>query len=556
MPQSSTNKRFFNTYETIVQNAIDGLLRSAGVDRDGNPKLKRLDGYPHIKVVLRGDWDKSQVAIISGGGAGHEPAHAGFVGKGMLTAAVSGEIFASPSVDAVLEAICAVTGEAGCLLVVKNYTGDRLNFGLAAERAKKRGYQVEMVIVGDDIAIPGTAQPRGIAGTLFVHKYAGYLAEQGHSLAEIKARMEAFAPKIYSLGLSLSSCAHPGRPSDPRLEANEMELGLGIHGEPGRDKASMQSAKGIAALMSEQMLKSLPRDGARYGLLLNNLGTVPPMEMNILLNELASTPLMERVDYLFGPGHLMTALDMNGFSVSLVALDKESVLALLSPVSPVGWLPGVKRAPITTVDLHNPEQDPHYSPSTDPTIKARLERALATIIAAESQLNALDAKVGDGDTGSTFARGAQAITEKMQTLPLANTADLFGALGSILGKSMGGSSGILLSIFFNAASNSMHEGESLAKALQQGIAQMQFYGGARQGSRTMLDTLIPAINELADSGDLNLVAQRAEEGAAATAAITNTESGRSAYLKEGVLKGTEDPGARAAAIVVKALLEE
>ncbi|RUX56589.1 dihydroxyacetone kinase, partial [Mesorhizobium sp. M7A.F.Ca.CA.002.09.1.1] len=161
-------KHFFNRRETIVTEALDGLLRTIG-----SGDLARLDGYPEIKVVLRADWDKTKVSVVSGGGAGHEPSHAGFVGRGMLTAAVSGEIFASPSVEAVLAAIRAVTGPAGCLLIVKNYTGDRLNFGLAAEKARAEGFRVEMVIVADDIALPDITQPRGVAGTLFVHKISG-----------------------------------------------------------------------------------------------------------------------------------------------------------------------------------------------------------------------------------------------------------------------------------------------------------------------------------------------------------------------------------------------
>ena len=163
--------QFINAKENLVTEAIDGVLAASG------GALSRLDGYPHIKVVFRTDWDKSKVALVSGGGSGHEPAHAGFVGKGMLTAAVCGEVFASPSVDAVLAGILAVTGDAGCLLIVKNYTGDRLNFGLAAERARALGRKVEMVVVDDDIALPELPQPRGVAGTLFVHKIVGAMAE-------------------------------------------------------------------------------------------------------------------------------------------------------------------------------------------------------------------------------------------------------------------------------------------------------------------------------------------------------------------------------------------
>src|SRR6184192_1536416 len=174
-------KRFLNARETIVNEALDGLLSSSG-----GKDLARLDGYPHIKVVVRKDWDKRKVAVVSGGGAGHEPAHAGFVGAGMLAGAISGDIFASPSVDAVLACILAVTGDPGCLLVVKNYTGDRLNFGLAAEKAKQLGYKVEMVIVSDDIALPESTRPRGVAGTLFVHKVAGHFSEAGADLAAVK----------------------------------------------------------------------------------------------------------------------------------------------------------------------------------------------------------------------------------------------------------------------------------------------------------------------------------------------------------------------------------
>ena len=188
--------QFINHKDSLVTEAIDGYLQTSD--------LVRLDGYPHIKVVTRATIDPDKVALISGGGSGHEPAHAGFVGKGMLTAAVCGEVFASPSVDAVLAALLAVTGDAGSLLIVKNYTGDRLNFGLAAERAKALGKQVEMVVVADDIALPDIAQPRGVAGTLFVHKIAGHLAENGASLAEVASVARDVAARARSYGAALS----------------------------------------------------------------------------------------------------------------------------------------------------------------------------------------------------------------------------------------------------------------------------------------------------------------------------------------------------------------
>ena len=215
-------KQFMNSRETLVTEALDGLLRTAG------GRLARLDGFPHIKVVKRTDWDRSRVALVSGGGSGHEPSHAGFVGQGMLTAAVCGEVFASPSVDAVLAGILAVTGKPGCLLIVKNYTGDRLNFGLAAEKARVEGFRVEMVIIADDIALPDIAQPRGVAGTLFVHKIAGHLAEQDADLdtvaaaARSAARDNTAAPWTFRTA-SRTSVAHRSargfRWSDPGLRS-------------------------------------------------------------------------------------------------------------------------------------------------------------------------------------------------------------------------------------------------------------------------------------------------------------------------------------------------
>ena len=203
--------QFLNARENIVTEAIDGLLGSS------HGRLARLDGYPHIKVVVRADWDHRKVAIVSGGGSGHEPSHAGFVGKGMLTAAVCGDIFASPSVDAVLAGIMAVTGEAGCLLVVKNYTGDRLNFGLAAERARALGKRVSMVIVADDIALPDISQPRGVAGTLFVHKIAGAAAENGADLQAVTDIAMRVISGTRSIGMSLDTCTVPGSPGEERI---------------------------------------------------------------------------------------------------------------------------------------------------------------------------------------------------------------------------------------------------------------------------------------------------------------------------------------------------
>ncbi|TIT32453.1 MAG: DAK2 domain-containing protein [Mesorhizobium sp.] len=538
-------KHFFNRRATIVTEALDGLLRTIG---SGN--LARLDGYPEIKVVLRADWDKSKVSVVSGGGAGHEPSHAGFVGKGMLTAAVSGEIFASPSVEAVLAAIRAVTGPAGCLLIVKNYTGDRLNFGLAAEKARAEGFRVEMVIVADDIALPDIAQPRGVAGTLFVHKIAGHLSEAGRDLAEIAAAARAAAKDIISLGISLSSCSIPGQPHEDRFGADDGELGLGIHGEPGVERIAVQSVDRLVAIMAERLAVRLDPK-ATYALLINNLGSVPPLEMSLVANAVLASPLARAVKLTIGPGPLMTALNMNGFSLSLIRLDAARQAALLAPVGPHAWMPAKPVVAPYVVPMVKPA---HEGAARKASPDAGTRRLIVTVceklISLEATLNGLDAKAGDGDTGSTVATGARSILERLDTLPLADPAATLGAVGDLLSASMGGSSGVLLSIFFTAASRALDGSTDVPKALLAGLERMTFYGGAKPGDRTMVDALEPALRAL-DAKGLEEAAIVAARGAEATAAMERAKAGRSAYVGT-KLQGVVDPGAHAVAEVFAA----
>ncbi|WP_027232203.1 dihydroxyacetone kinase subunit DhaK [Phyllobacterium sp. UNC302MFCol5.2] len=537
---------FFNRRENIVTEALDGLLLTS---RPG--LLARLDSYPDIKVIVRSDWDRSKVAVISGGGAGHEPAHAGFVGRGMLTAAVSGEIFASPSVDAVLTAIRAVTGPAGCLLVVKNYTGDRLNFGLAAERARAEGFNVEMVIVADDIALPDLAQPRGIAGTLFVHKVAGFLAERGDALQDIAAAATAAAAEIVSLGVAYSTCSIPGQPQESRLGENEGELGLGIHGEPGVERIPVQAAASIVGIMAERLGAAMPA-GGEYALLINNLGAVPPVEMNLIARNVLATPLGGRVKLVIGPGPIMTALNMNGFSLSLIKLDLAREAALLAEVAPHAWLTPVERHELAIVPAPAVRSEiEHMAASRDADVEEVLATVCNRLVALEPDLNRLDARAGDGDTGSTVAAGARGILARIDTLPLADKAATFAAIGSILATSMGGSSGVLLSIFFTAASKSMAAGANVPEALISGLDRMTFYGGAKPGDRTMIDALDPALNALAASGAQE-AAVAARSGAEATASMTKAKAGRSSYVGARDLDGIVDPGAEAVAAAFEA----
>ena len=322
---------FINEKENIVTEAIDGVLATSG------GQLARLDGYPHIRVVVRSEWGKNKVALVSGGGSGHEPAHAGFVGEGMLTAAVCGDVFASPSVDAVLAGILAVTGQAGCLLIVKNYTGDRLNFGLAAERARAFGLNVRMVIVDDDIALPDLPQARGVAGTLFVHKIAGALAETGADLDEVTDVAERIIRNTKSIGMSLDTCTVPGSPKESRISEGMAELGLGIHGEAGVEQLVYENAAQAMKAVSDK-LSPLTNDAPQVALL-NNLGGATVLEMSVLANELLKSELGRKVKFIAGPAAMMTSLGMQGFSVSVCALDEgdEELLKASTPLS--AWPP-------------------------------------------------------------------------------------------------------------------------------------------------------------------------------------------------------------------------
>lgn len=540
---------FYNERKQLVNDAIEGVIISS---RFRN--LTRLDIDPAIRVVVRNDWDKSKVAIISGGGSGHEPAHVGFVGKGMLTAAVCGDLFASPSVDAVLNAIVAVTGDRGCLLIVKNYTGDRLNFGLAAEKAKKHGLKVEMVIVGDDISLPDNKQPRGIAGTALVHKIAGYAAEKGKSLSDVKAIAQEACDSIASIGVAMQTCNLPGSDEEEgRIKGGHVELGLGIHGEPGASTVDTQNSKEIIAALVKPLRKKTGKE-AKLAVLVNNLGGVSSLEMALLTKELAHSALKDQLEYLIGPAPLVSALDMKGFSLSAIVLNEKFIKALQADVETAGWQPLVKLQGMPLQKHKVLSKSGQPKASENEAVKALVASVTKTLIDQESHLNALDAKVGDGDTGSTFAEGARDIAQLNDKgkLPLNDTAALLELVGERLATVMGGSSGVLMSIFFTAAGQKVSEKKPLPESLLFGLEQMKRYGGADLGDRTLIDALQPAL-EVLQSKDLKAAAKAAAKGADDTAKMQKANAGRSSYVNSDSLGGVKDPGAVAVAEVFKNL---
>lgn len=529
---------------------VDGLIAST-------PNLARLDGYPDIKVVLRTDWDKDagKVAIISGGGSGHEPFCAGFVGEGMLTAAVCGNVFASPSQDAVLAAIVAVTGPAGCVLVVLNYTGDRFNFGIAAARAKNEyGLDVRIVIVSDDISIPYAKQPRGLMGTIYTIKIAGAAASEGAKLDDVEAAAQKTATSCKSIGVSFSSCTLPGaEKKEERMEEFEMEVGLGVHGEPGTAKVLRENADGVASTLAMPLKLALP-DGAAVALMIGNLGSVPPIEMTLMAGL-----LLKKIDakFVIGPDLLLTSLDMNGIQVSALVLDGPDMeKRLQAPTTARAWPGAVVPQQVVTVPmpLKPPPSLEEGNPERDEAIEAIIRRACEKLVSAQKELDDIDVKVGDGDCGSTMKEGAELVLGLLGKVSTKSPKTTMTAIGRKL-NGVGGSSGVLLSVMFTTLAGSLKEDdtwtkEAIAPGFVDGVATLMRVGGAKVGMRTMVDVLQPVSEAWANGTSTADVVALAQKMADDTAKISSTNFGRSQYLNAETLKGEKDPGAIAASMVV------
>ncbi|AVI06119.1 MULTISPECIES: dihydroxyacetone kinase subunit DhaK [Staphylococcus] len=284
-------------------------------------------------VVVKKNKKNSGVALVSGGGSGHEPAHAGYVANGMLDAAVCGEVFTSPTPDKILDAIKAVDTGDGVLLIVKNYAGDVMNFEMAQEMAQMEDIKVERVIVNDDIAVSDVEKRRGVAGTVFIHKYAGYLADQGLSLKDIKNKIEAFIPKIKSIGMALTSPMVPttGKYSFD-IDDNEMEIGIGIHGEKGLHREAIQSVDVIIERLLDELLKEV-KDQSLI-VMVNGMGGTPLSELSIVakyLNQQFQEHDIAAKQWFVGD--YMTSLDMQGFSITVVPYSEEIEKGLLAPTT-------------------------------------------------------------------------------------------------------------------------------------------------------------------------------------------------------------------------------
>lgn len=320
-------KKIINSPEQVVPDFLRGFAAA-------HPELSY---DPEGQIIAR-KMRREKVALISGGGSGHEPAHAGYVGSGMLDAAVAGNVFASPSADQILRAITAADTGQGVLLIVKNYSGDVMNFEMAGELAALDGVAVERIVVADDVSVQETARGtgrRGIAGTVFVHKIAGAAAEAGGTLAEVKRAAEKAASNVRSMGMAMSACTIPavGKPGFA-LGENEIELGMGIHGEPGILRTDVMRADQLAQELCGRIIADLGGECEEAAVLVNGLGATPLMELYILYGavEQALTARGVRI-YRAYVGNYMTALEMAGASVSILRLDAELRALLDAPAN-------------------------------------------------------------------------------------------------------------------------------------------------------------------------------------------------------------------------------
>lgn len=313
-------KKIINGVDQVEEQMIQGLVKAY-------PQyLQKMDGE---WVVMRAEKKEGKVALISGGGSGHEPAHAGYVGKGMLDAAVAGAVYTSPSVDPIYEGIKAVDGGAGVLMVIKNYTGDVMNFKLAGEQAQDDDdIDVDYVVVDDDVAVDGslyTVGRRGVAGTIFVHKIAGAKAETGASLPEVKAVAQKVIANVRTMGMAINPSIVPaaGVPGF-ELSETEMEIGIGIHGEPGVKKADLEPADAIVDQLLEKILADIDYVGSDVAVMINGCGGTPLMELFVVNNHVADVLAAKGINvYKTFVGNFMTSLECEGFSISVLKLDDE-----------------------------------------------------------------------------------------------------------------------------------------------------------------------------------------------------------------------------------------
>ncbi|OBZ95587.1 dihydroxyacetone kinase [Pararhizobium polonicum] len=558
-------KKLINEPSTVVRDMLEGVVALS-------PATVLLADE---NVVIRSDLPEAsqrKVAVLSGGGSGHEPAHAGYVGRGMLTVAVAGDVFTSPSADAVLAGIRAASGPAGALVIVKNYTGDRLNFGLAAELARADGIPVEIVVVADDVALKDTVpadRRRGIAGTVLVHKLAGAAAEQGLPLADVARVARSAADRLSSMGIALGSCTLPavGKPGFG-LGDEEIEVGLGIHGEQGVRRMPIASAEQLTSLVIETIeADGKVKSGDRVLLLVNGLGSTPPMELSIVAR--SAVAILERMGVTVErawAGTFLSALDMPGFSLSLLPVSDQDLTLIDSFTDAIAWPRGgaVNKRRVLSSTAGGEDM---VSSGKTTDAGTRLRKAIETIaralIAAEPQLTELDSLTGDGDLGTSMKRGAEAVL----ALPKESFSDVASGLmatANAMRKAIGGSSGPFYATALMRASRHLAgldepTAAQYSEAFLAAVQAISDLGGAKPGDRTMIDALNPAAQAFAGAlaaGAPTATAWQNAIGAGIAGADATSSMrprlGRASYLGDRAI-GHPDGGAVAVTVWLRAI---
>ncbi|KAF4917612.1 Dihydroxyacetone kinase 1 [Colletotrichum viniferum] len=554
-------------------------------------------------VFLKAAVTDPKVAVISGGGSGHEPSFAGFVGKGLLSGAVAGSIFASPSADQVFRCLLRLGSqrrENGILVVIMNYTGDVLHFGMAVEKARAAGIRCDMLVVGDDVGVgrsrSGRVGRRGLAGTVIVQKIASALAAQGHDLSEVHKIASQVAENLVTVGASLSHVHVPGRaPSGDELSSNEeIEIGMGIHNEEGFGRVK-DSLSGVVSTMLNQLLDQQDTDRAfiriqkedKVVLMINNLGGLSQLELSAITNEVISQ-LTE--GHGIQPrralsGTYMSSLNGLGFSITLLKVVDESWVQMIDASTEAsGWLPAITTAdlpetqkattssqekdivtdeePVGTHlrvnnDINPYERLPADSFLVDVAVtKSVLTSALNHVIAAEPEVTKYDTLVGNGDCGLCLKTSAQAVLayiNQRQSLET-DAGKLVDNIARVVEANMDGTSGALYAIFLNALAHGLRTqsqqiqqeqqatSEIWAKALQSALSALGKYTPAQPGDRTVVDALAPFISTFAASSSLKDAVEAARKGCESTKGM-EASLGRSVYVGGEEWKNCPDPGA-------------
>lgn len=534
---------FSNSPRTFVADALRGFVAATDdVTWHADP------GF----LTRRYRISDGQVALLSGGGSGHEPLHAGFIGRGMLTGACPGLIFTSPNALQVHEASKAVDSGGGVLHIVKNYTGDVMNFKIARELLQEDGIAADVVLVDDDVASESEDGPgrRGTAATIVVEKVCGAAAERGDSLQAVVALGRRTAENARSMAVALNPPTLPGA-DEPSFELpkEEIELGIGIHGERGTDRVSQLPAHEIVEKLTEPIVDSLGlKSGETVIAIVNGLGATHPLELHLLFGELS--------EYLHGKGieisrslvgSFVTALNMGGASITLVRADDEMLELWDAPTDAPGWPNASSRGakPVAERGAFGPTFTPSDTGDRSAFVSEWIGSWAQRVLDEEPALTELDRKAGDGDFGTNMVAALEqldldAVKESY------SAATVFEAVSEAYLGHAGGTSGALFGIWFRQFYRTMLESEpdlaAIGQAARAGLDSITELGGARVGDKTMVDAIAPAVDALEnDGGTVQQAADAAKAGAESTKDIT-ANRGRASYVGEAA-RGVVDPGA-------------